>query len=90
MATSKATTKKPATPKPAEKPAAQPAKAEVEVKAGLTLKDLAEKVGKDPKAVRRQIRKIKGGPQVGQGGRYHWESEKDPEFVELLSALTAK
>jgi pyruvate/2-oxoglutarate dehydrogenase complex dihydrolipoamide acyltransferase (E2) component len=94
MATS--TKQKPATTEgkvakaPQQKPAAKPAAEKPAVAEGLTLRDLAEKVGKDPKAVRRQIRKIRGGAQVGQGGRYHWTSESDPDFKELVVKLTSK
>ena len=64
--------------KAAEKPAEKPAAEKPAVKEGITLKDLASELGRDPKAVRASIRRIKGGAQVGQGGRYHWDSKSDP------------
>ncbi len=70
---------------PAAKPAAKPA--EPKPAEGVTLKDLAAMLQRNPKSVRAAIRRIKGGAQVGQGGRYHWASTSDPEFVELLGKL---
>ena len=75
------------TAKPAEKPAAKPA---VKNEGGVTLKDLAADLGRDPKSVRAAIRRNKGGAQVGQGGRYHWGSKADPEYKELIALLGKK
>lgn len=77
-------TEKPAVKKPAttEKPAV---KAVVE---GVGIKDLAADLGKEPRSVRASIRRLKGGAQVGQGGRYSWASKSDPEYKELLSELS--
>jgi len=83
--TKPAATKKPAAAKPAEKPAAS------NQEGGVGLKDLAQDLGgKDPKTVRARIRRLRGGAQVGQGGRYHWESKTDPDYVELLTELSDK
>lgn len=87
---------KPATKKPAasEKPAAKPASkkpAAEKADQGVGVKDLAADLGTDnTKAVRARIRRFKGGAQVGQGGRYRWNSKADPEYKELLAALSAK
>jgi hypothetical protein len=83
-----AKTKQPATQPagPAKKPAAEkPA-----VKTGVTLKDLAQDLGRDPKSVRAAIRRLRGGAQVGQGGRYSWPSKTDREYKELIEQLSAK
>jgi hypothetical protein len=86
------TKEKPAVKQPASKPAAKkPATTEKAIDKGVGLKDLAADLGdKDPKTVRARIRRIKGGAQVGQGGRYRWESKSDPEYKELLKELTVK
>jgi hypothetical protein len=57
---------------------------------GVTIKDIAEKVGRDPKAVRAKIRKLRGGPVVGRGNRYNWPSMNDPEVKEILASFPAK
>lgn len=67
----------------------QPAATKPATQEGVGVKRLAEIVGRTPKSVRASIRRIKGGAQVGQGGRYHWDSEKDPEFMELVAKLTS-
>jgi len=75
-----------ATRKPAakvEKPAEQPAVEDTSV----GIKQMAATLGRTPKSVRASIRRLKGGAQVGQGGRYRWDSENDPEFVALVTAL---
>lgn len=79
-------TKKPAASKPAasEKPAATTPATEQ----GVGIKELSAIVGKNPKSVRAAIRRLKGGAQVGQGGRYKWDSTEDPAFVELVSQLS--
>lgn len=90
------TKQKPATEKPASKPAAEkpaasekPAKQKVE--GGVGIKDLAADLGaKDTKTVRARIRRLRGGAQVGQGGRYHWDSKSDPDYKELLKELSPK
>ena len=85
------TAEKPAVKK-GSKPAAskKPAATTPAAKTGVTLKDLAEDLGRDPKSVRAQIRRIKGGAQVGQGGRYNWKSKSDPEYKALVKQLTTK
>lgn len=80
------TKEKPATKQPASKPAAEKPAAK-NADDGVGLKDLAADLGKDPKTVRARIRRIKGGAQVGQGGRYRWDSKSDPEYKELLTSL---
>lgn len=66
---------KPATPKPA--------KAE-----GVGIKELAADLDKEPRAVRAAIRRLRGGAQVGQGGRYTWKSKSDPDYVSLRKELS--
>ena len=73
-----------------EKPAAKPAEEKPAAQEGVVLKDLAADLGRDPKSVRAAIRRLKGGAQVGQGGRYRWDSKSDPAYVELLVALKGK
>lgn len=84
MATKPATQKKPAA-KPAVKKPAGETTVETE---GVGIKELAAKLNREPKSVRASIRRLKGGAQVGRGGRYRWESETDPAFVEIYQALT--
>lgn len=85
---------KPADVKPAaRKPAAKKQKPAAETRtqdSGVGIKELAADLGKDPKAVRSRIRRLKGGAQVGQGGRYRWNSKSDPEYKELLDSLNEK
>lgn len=77
---------KPAEVKPATKPAAkQPA-----VDKGVGIKELSDALGRTPKSVRASIRKLRGGAQVGQGGRYRWDSTEDPDFKALLNDLNPK
>lgn len=86
MASKPASETKPAAKKPAakEKPAAR------ENPPGVGIKDLASDLGTDNfKAVRARIRRFKGGAQVGQGGRYRWDSKSDPEYKELVKGLKA-
>ena len=73
------------------KPAVKPAAKEVEpaVAPGVGITELSATLGRTPKSVRASIRRIKGGAQVGQGGRYRWDSETDPEYVSLLAELQA-
>lgn len=76
--------------KQTEKPAdTKPATNEPAAKSGVGVKELAKAVGRNEKSVRAAIRRIKGGPQVGQGGRYHWDSENDADFVALKEAMTS-
>jgi len=84
------TTTKPATEqKPAgKKPAAKEKPAVKATVSGVGIKELAADLGKEPRTVRASIRRLKGGAQVGQGGRYHWESKSDPEYKELLDSLS--
>jgi hypothetical protein len=83
-----ATRKQPA--KKNEQPATKPASDDTTASTGVGIKELAEKLQRDPKSVRASIRRLNGGPVVGQGGRYHWESEEDPAFVAILEKLTPK
>jgi hypothetical protein len=71
-----------------EKPAAtKPATAKKEF-VGVTLKDVATKLNTDPKSLRARIRRIKGGAQVGKGGRYAWKSFNDPSLKKLMAELS--
>ena len=74
-ATKPAATKKPA----AEQPAVDP---------GVGIKELSTLLGRTPKSVRASIRRLKGGAQVGQGGRYRWDSTEDPDFKDLVTKLS--
>ena len=73
---------KPANAKPATKE--QPA---TEAKAGVTVKDLAERLGTNEKSLRSRIRKIKGGTLPKGQTRYGWKSFNDPALVELMKQL---
>lgn len=85
MAKTKAATK-PATTQGKEKPAVEkPA-----VPEGIGINELANALNRSPKSVRAAIRRLKGGPQVGKGGRYTFKSDKDPAYVELFTALSTK
>lgn len=82
-------------PAKATKPAkAQPAKKEqpaVKATEGVTLKDLAKKLGyTSEKSLRAKIRRINGGPVVGRGGRYTWPSFNDKGLQELMKKLQEK
>jgi len=81
---------RPAAKPAAEKPASKPAVKEEKPAAGVTIHDLASDLGREPKAVRAAIRRLRGGAQVGQGGRYEWSSKTDPEYKQLVSELKAK
>jgi hypothetical protein len=83
MATNKQTTTK---EQPAKK--TQPAKEKPATDTGVGIKELSAVLGRSPKSVRAAIRRLRGGPQVGQGGRYRWDSVEDPDFKELVTALT--
>jgi hypothetical protein len=86
MANTKTT--KPAT---TDKPAAKPAEAKPAVNPGVGIKELAADLGgRNPRSVRAGIRRHLGGAQVGQGGRYRWDSKADPQYKELLTALQPK
>jgi hypothetical protein len=88
MANAKPATKKPAT-SATKKPATQkPAVAKKAESKGITLKDVAEKLNRDPKSVRASIRRILGGAQVGKGKRYLWSSWDDKQLKALMSDLT--
>jgi hypothetical protein len=81
---------KPAETKPAntKQPATeQPAKVEDK---GVGIPEMAKLLGRTEKGTRSAIRRVLGGPQVGRGGRYRWDSTEDPEFVALLAKLTPK
>jgi hypothetical protein len=86
-----ATTKqKPASAKPATQDAPkkqEPAKEKPAKPAGVGIHELAADLGRTPRSVRASIRRIKGGPQVGQGGRYSWNSKTDPAYKSLLKEL---
>lgn len=71
------------------KPAAKPAAEKPAVKQGVGIKELASDLNRDQKSVRASIRRLKGGAQVGQGGRYSWKSKTDPEYVSLRKELSA-
>jgi hypothetical protein len=86
MARKQSTTEKPASEKPAR--TSKPAAEKPATDTGVGIKRLAEIVGREPKSVRAQIRRMRGGAQVGQGGRYRWDSESDPDFKELVTKLT--
>jgi transposase-like protein len=86
MARKQSTTEKPASTKPAR--ASKPAATESATEMGVGIKRLAEIVGRNPKSVRASIRRLRGGAQVGQGGRYSWPSEKDADFQELVTKLS--
>ena len=79
MATSK-TNAKPVAQKPAVKAAEKPVD-------GVTIKDVAAKLGRTPKAVRASIRRLRGGAQVGKGGHYVWKSFNDPDLKKLMNEL---
>jgi hypothetical protein len=86
MATKTKAATKPAPKQAEEKPAvAKPAAPE-----GVGIKELAKDLNRTPKSVRAAIRRLKGGPQVGKGGRYHFESKKDPAYQDLFKALASK
>lgn len=77
--------------KTATKPAAtQPAAEQPAENKGVGIKELSAALGRTPKSTRASIRRVLGGPQVGQGGRYRWDSTEDPAYVELLNRLSAK
>lgn len=82
MARATKTATQPATKQPAAK---QPAE-----NAGVGIKELAAALGRTPKSTRASIRRVLGGPQVGQGGRYRWDSTEDPAFKDLLARLSSK
>lgn len=88
MAKTKEDTKaKPATKdKPATK--SKPANAKPASQDGIGIKELAADLEREPRAVRAAIRRLKGGAQVGQGGRYSWKSKSDPEYVSLRKELS--
>jgi len=75
------------TAKPADKATAKPAAKGQKPATGVGIKDLAADLGKNPKVVRASIRRLRGGAQVGQGGRYSWPSKSDKDYKELLAAL---
>jgi hypothetical protein len=77
---------KPATKQPAA--AKEPAK--TQPASGVGIKELAATLGRTPKSVRASIRRLRGGAQVGQGGRYRWDSTEDPDFKDLVSKLSPK
>jgi hypothetical protein len=81
-------TKQPA----AEKPAVtnEPATKEAKVDTGVGIKELSAILGRTPKSTRASIRRLRGGAQVGQGGRYRWDSVEDPDFKDLLDNLNPK
>lgn len=83
----KSTKKQPA----AEQPAATDTKAQgAKAQGGVGIRELAEHLGvSSEKSLRSRIRRVNGGPMVGRGGRYHWESLKDPELVALIEKLNA-
>jgi hypothetical protein len=72
--------------KPAE--AKQPATKQPAADTGVGIKELSAALGRTPKSTRASIRRLRGGAQVGQGGRYRWDSTEDPDFQELLTKLS--
>lgn len=68
----------------------QPATKEASVDTGVGIKELSETLGRTPKSTRASIRRLRGGAQVGQGGRYRWDSVEDPDFKALVADLTPK
>lgn len=86
---SKTETKQPAKGKPAstKKPAAK--KPATQDKVGVGITELAADLGRDPRSVRASIRRMKGGAQVGRGGRYSWKSKSDPKYKAMLKDLQA-
>ena len=89
MATKKPANVEPATQAGAEKASAKqkPASEKPAKPAGVGIHELASDLGRTPRSVRASIRRIKGGPQVGQGGRYNWDSKNDPAYKALLKEL---
>lgn len=75
-----------------QKPAveAKPATTAQKPATGVGIKDLAADLGRDPRSTRAAIRRLRGGAQVGQGGRYHWDSKSDKDYKELVAALKGK
>jgi hypothetical protein len=77
--------------KTATKPAAtkQPATKQPAAEAGVGIKELSAALGRTPKSTRASIRRLRGGAQVGQGGRYRWDSTEDPDFQDLVTKLSS-
>jgi len=75
-----------------QKPAveAKPATTTQKPATGVGIKDLAADLGRDPRSTRAAIRRLRGGAQVGQGGRYNWPSKSDKDYKELVAALKGK
>lgn len=69
---------------------AKPATKEVKPASGVGVKELAADLGRKPTSVRAAIRRLNGGPVVGQGGRYTWKSRQDAEYKKLLKDLQKK
>jgi len=83
----RATTKQPAKEQPAK--TAKPATTKPAADTGVGIKELAATLGRTPKSTRASIRRLRGGAQVGQGGRYRWDSTEDPDFKDLVSKLSS-
>ena len=83
-----ATATKPAKKQPA-KPVSKPADEKPVVVQGIGIKDLAAQLDRTPKSVRASIRRLRGGAQVGRGGRYTWKSKNDPLYKALVKDLTS-
>jgi hypothetical protein len=81
-------TKQPASDKPAAN--TKPATKEAKVDSGVGINELSAILGRTPKSTRASIRRLRGGAQVGQGGRYRWDSVEDPDFKSLVHDLTPK
>jgi hypothetical protein len=77
--------------KTAAKPAAtkQPAAKQPAADTGVGIKELSAALGRTPKSTRASIRRLRGGAQVGQGGRYRWDSTEDPDFQDLVTKLSS-
>jgi hypothetical protein len=72
-----------------KQPAKQPAKEQPAADNGVGIKALSSILGRTDKSVRASIRRLRGGAQVGQGGRYRWDSVEDPDFKDLVAKLSA-
>jgi len=88
MAKAKSTTAKPAGTKPATKEATADKAKPATAQGGVGIRELAESLGvKSEKSLRARIRRINGGPVVGRGGRYRWDSMEDPALKALVEQL---
>lgn len=79
--------RKPAVEPANERPAARkkPAARNAPPSGTITVGVLADHLGVDNKTLRARIRRHFGGAQVGKGGRYGWNSMKDPQVKEIVA-----